>query len=49
MNATVLKFTREREIVIKPCPAHELNETAERYKMSPMNMGIVDVCYQEQR
>ncbi|CAH2088679.1 unnamed protein product [Euphydryas editha] len=36
INARVLKFTREKGILIKPCPAyvHELNGTAERYNRS---------------
>ncbi|CAH2097574.1 unnamed protein product [Euphydryas editha] len=41
INARVLKFTREKGILIKPCPAyvHELNGTAERYNRSLMDMG----------
>lgn len=41
MIARIFRFTRERGIVIKPCPAyvHEPNGTAERFKRSVVDIG----------
>lgn len=41
INAKVFQFTKEKGILIRPCPAyvHELNGTAERYHRSLMDMG----------
>ena len=41
MNAKLFQFAKEKGILIKTCPAyiHELNETAERYNRTLMNMG----------